>query len=126
MAPFTPTVDDMAGTYAGVLVADLAEGDRAIALTGDKRLALEAFDTYYRVECGFPNLLDDLDADLASAYYFLDSGHAVFTRAPDRGWEATPCTADTPGAVPVTWFDAAAAALPAPVPYTTPTSAQLW
>jgi hypothetical protein len=126
MTPFNPSTDDMAGLYAGVLVDLLGEGDGAIALTGDKCRALEAFDTYYRMDCGFPNLLDNPDADLATAYYFLDSGHAVFTRTPDGGWLATPAAADAPGAVPVTWFDAASATSPVPVPYSQPSGARLW
>lgn len=123
---FTPGVDDMAGTYAGVLVTEVGEGERVIAFTGDKTLALEAIDTYYRVECGFPNLLDDSQADLTSAYYFLDSGHALFTRTGDGGWAATPTAAHTPGAVPVTWFNADEVTLPVRAPYTPSDAPQIW
>ncbi|MGA4867502.1 hypothetical protein ACPB9J_33245 [Streptomyces lavendulocolor] len=123
---FTPGADDMTGTYAGVLVAELGEGERVIALTGDKTLALEAIDTYYRVECGFPNLLDDHTADLTTAYYFLDSGHAVFTRTGDGGWTATPTGSDSPGAVPVTRFNADEVTLPVRAPYTQADSARIF
>ncbi|WP_042174648.1 hypothetical protein [Streptomyces sp. NBRC 110035] len=108
---FTPTLEDMEGCYSGVLVASLGEGEEAIAVTGDKRQALEALDTYYREVCGHPNLLDDAAAGLVDAYYFLDCGHALFTRRADGGWTATAAAETTPSAIPVTWFQA-----PGPVP----------
>ncbi|MBZ6207476.1 hypothetical protein KVH31_13310 [Streptomyces olivaceus] len=108
---FTPGPDDMEDCYDGVLVASLGDTGDAIAVTGDKRQALEALDQYYRRVCGQPNLLDDAAADMRDAYYWLDAGHAVFTRRADGGWTATPTQSSTPGAVPVTWFQA-----PGPVP----------
>ncbi|WP_309032529.1 hypothetical protein [Streptomyces alfalfae] len=111
---FTPTDDDMEGAYAGVLVASLGEDGDALALTGFKERALEALDTYYRSVCGRPNLLDDADRPLTDAYFFLDSGHAVFTRHADGGWTAAPTAEDAEGAVAVTWFRSADGPVPAP------------
>jgi hypothetical protein len=113
---FIPGPDDMEDCYGGVLVASLGEDGDAIAVTGDKRKALEALDGYYRTVCGQPNLLDDADRPLTDAYYFLDSGHAVFTRTADGGWQATPASEDTVGAVDVTWFRDPSG--PVPEPYT--------
>lgn len=113
---FTPTADDMEAVYGGVLVSSLGEGEEAIALTGDKRAGLEAIDQYFREVCGMPNLLDDATVDLRDAYYHLDCGHAVFTRRVDGGWDLTPCSSSTPGAVEVTWFRGAPVG-PLPVPY---------
>lgn len=101
---FTPTSNDMEGCFDGILVASLGEDGEVIAVTGDKRAALEAIDTYYRKVCGQPNLLDDATARLTDAYYALDSGHGVFTRTADGGWNVTPTAEDAPGAVAVTWF----------------------
>jgi hypothetical protein len=111
---FTPSRDDMEEEFAGVLVASLGEDGDAIALTGLKDRALEALDTYYRHVCGQPNLLDDPNRPLTDAYYFLDSGHAVFTRTADGGWEATPVAEDVAGAVPVTWLRSPVGLVPAP------------
>ncbi|WP_432185441.1 hypothetical protein [Streptomyces tendae] len=108
---FTPGPDDMEDCFDGVLVASLGEDGDAIAVTGVKRQALEALDQYYRRVCGQPNLLDDADADLRDAYYWLDAGHALFTRRADGGWTATAAAEGTPGAVPVVWFQS-----PGPVP----------
>ncbi|MFF1444180.1 hypothetical protein [Streptomyces sp. NPDC058295] len=113
---FRPSPDDMEGCYGGVLVSSLGEGEEAVALTGNKRDALEAIDQYYREVCGMPNLLDRVGADLRDAYYHLDCGYAVFTRSPVSGWEISPADPTTAGAVPVTWFRGAPAG-PAPVPY---------
>jgi hypothetical protein len=112
---FTPTIDDMEEEYSGVLVASLGDDGDAIALTGAKHKALEALDAYYRQVCGQPNLLDDASRPLTDAYYFLDSGHAVFTRRKDGGWDATPVAEDAAGTVPVTWFSTPVG--PVPVPY---------
>ena len=116
MTVFTPAVDDMEASYDGVLVSSLGEDGEAIALTGHKRNALEAIDQYYRHVCGMPNLLDTPAADLRDAYYYLDSGHAVFTRSGDGGWYVAPASPDTPGAVAVTWFRGAPVT-PVPAPY---------
>ena len=62
-------------------------------------------DTYFREVCGQPNLLDDATRPLTDAYYYLDSGHAVFTRRPDGGWTVTPAPSNALGAQPVTWFE---------------------
>ncbi|MFJ8657486.1 hypothetical protein ACIRNU_34750 [Streptomyces rochei] len=120
---FTPTRDDMEDCYDGILVASLGEDGTAIALTGDKRQALEALDQYYRRVCGQPNLLDDATANLRDAYYWLDCGHALFTRRADGGWDVTPAAENTAGAVPVTWFHAPG---PVPEPYTRHDTAQIW
>ncbi|MBZ6102760.1 hypothetical protein [Streptomyces olivaceus] len=112
---FTPGPNDMEDCFDGVLVASLGETGAAIALTGDKRQALEALDQYYRRVCGQPNLLDDTTADLRNAYYWLDCGHALFTRRPDGGWTVTAAAETTPDAVPVTWFHSPG---PVPQPYT--------
>lgn len=122
---FTPTIHDMEASYHGVLVSSLAEGEQAIALTGVKERALEAIDQYYREVCGQPNLLDDADARLTDAYYVLDSGYAVFTRSVQAGWEVTPSSPTTPGAVPVTWFRGAPAG-PVPQPYARRNDPTLW
>lgn len=111
---FTPTDDDMEGRYAGVLVASLGEDGDALALTGAKHTALEALDGYYRTVCAQPNLLDDATRPLTDAYFFLDSGHAVFTRRADGGWDAAPAAEDATGAVAVTWFRAPAGRVHAP------------
>lgn len=122
---FTPTADDMEACYDGILVSSLAEGEEAIAVTGDKRQALEAIDTYYREICGQPNLLDDADARLTDAYYVLDSGHAVFTRAVTAGWEVTPSSPTAPGALAVTWFRGATVR-PMPEPYARRDDPRIW
>lgn len=122
---FTPTIDDMEASYHGVLVASLAEGEEAIALTGQKHKALEAIDQYYREVCGQPNLLDDANAALTDAYYYLDCGYAVFTRGGQAGWEATPSSPTAPGAVPVTWFRGAPVG-PVPQPYARRDDPTLW
>ena len=122
---FTPTGDDMEGCFAEVLVASLGEDGEAIAVTGLKDKALEAIDTYYRVVCGQPNLLDDANARLTDAYYVLDSGHAVFSRTADGGWNVTPTAEDAPGAVAVTWFRGAPVG-PMPVPYARRDDPQIW
>lgn len=109
-----PTDDDMEGRYAGVLVASLGEDGDALALTGFKEQALEALDTYARSVCGRPNLLDDATRPLTDGYFFLDSGHAVFLRRADGGWDAVPAVVDAAGAVAVTWFRAPAGPVPAP------------
>ncbi|MEU1088950.1 hypothetical protein ACFYPN_16155 [Streptomyces sp. NPDC005576] len=124
MTAFAPTLADMEGEYRGVLVSSLGDGG-AIALTDDKRTALEALDTYYRVECGFVNLLDDTSRPLTDAYPYLDSGHAVFTRTPDGGWTHTPVAADTEGAVGVTWLTTIDPR-PIPAPYSTAPEVALW
>uniref|UniRef100_UPI000559D838 hypothetical protein n=1 Tax=Streptomyces exfoliatus TaxID=1905 RepID=UPI000559D838 len=80
-------------------------------------------DQYYRRVCVQPNLLDDPDADLRDAYYWLDCGHALFTRRADGGWTVTAAAEDTPGAVPVTWLHAPG---PVPEPYTRHDTAQIW
>lgn len=105
-APFTPTRDDMEEEYLGVLVSSFdPDGDEgAIALTGDKALALDALDSYFREVCAQPNLLDDASRPLTDAYFYLDSGHAVFTRRPDGGWNVTPAPYTARYAIPVTWF----------------------
>ncbi|MEU5742102.1 hypothetical protein ABZ784_29425 [Streptomyces tendae] len=113
---FTPTLADMEECYDGILVASLADTGDAIAVTGSKHRALEALDGYYRTVCGQSNLLDDASRPLTDAYYFLDSGHAVFTRAADGGWRAVPVAEDAPGAVDVTWFRDPSG--PVPEPYT--------
>ncbi|MER6092513.1 hypothetical protein [Streptomyces bluensis] len=122
---FTPTIDDMEAVYGGVLVASLAEGEEAVAVTGDKREALEAIDTYYREVCGQPNLLDDANARLTDAYYYLDSGHAVFTRSGTGGWEITPSSPTAPGAVAVTWFRGVPVG-PVPEPYARRDEPKIW
>jgi hypothetical protein len=111
---FTPTPQDMEEEVAGILVASLGEDGDAIALTGAKDKALEALDTYYRTVCGQPNLLNDTTRPLTDAYFFLDSGHAVFTRRADGGWEAAPAAEDTAGAVAVTWLRAPSGPVPEP------------
>jgi hypothetical protein len=111
---FTPTVDDMEGEFGGVLVSSLGEDGDAIAVTGAKERALEALDAYYRIVCGQQNLLDDAGADLTDAYYWLDSGHAVFSRRPDGGWNVIPSASTTPGALAVTWFSCPAGPVPKP------------
>ncbi|MGV9226371.1 hypothetical protein ACWDPF_27305 [Streptomyces albogriseolus] len=121
---FTPTPDDMEGAYGGVLVASLGDDGDAIALTGAKHTALEALDGYYRTVCRQPNLLDDATRPLTDAYYFLDSGHAVFTRTGDGGWEAVPAAEDTVGAVAVTWFRNPSG--PVPEPYARQDGPHLW
>ncbi|PSK56987.1 hypothetical protein B0E38_02518 [Streptomyces sp. 111WW2] len=122
---FTPGPDDMEDCYDGVLVASLGEDGDAIALTGDKRQALEALDQYYRRVCGQPNLLDDAAADLRDAYYWLDAGHALFTRRADGGWTVTAAAEDTPGAVPVVWFSHPSPG-PVPVPYAQSSGPKIW
>lgn len=121
---FTPTPDDMEGEFAGVFVASLGDSGDALALTGAKNHALEALDGYYRTVCGQPNLLDDATRPLTDAYFFLDSGHAVFTRTADGGWQATPVAEDAAGAVPVTWFRHPAG--PVPEPYARQDGPRLW
>ncbi|NUS25092.1 MAG: hypothetical protein HOV92_12830 [Streptomyces sp.] len=122
---FTPTADDMEGEFGGVFVASLSEGEEAVALTGDKRQALEAIDTYYRTVCGQANLLDDATRPLADGYFFLDCGHAVFTRRADGGWEVAASAATTPGAVRVTWFSGVMAG-PVPEPYARRGDPKIW
>lgn len=122
---FTPTVDDMETSYYGVLVASLAEGEEAIAVTGQKRDALEAIDQYYREVCGQPNLLDNANARLTDAYFYLDCGHAVFTRGGPAGWEVTPSSATASGAVAVTWFRGVPSG-PVPEPYARRGDPPLW
>ncbi|MFJ4473269.1 hypothetical protein ACIP2X_38045 [Streptomyces sp. NPDC089424] len=123
--PFTPTGDDMEGEYAGALVASLGEDGDAIAVTGDKRQALEAIDSYCRHVCGRPNLLDDATRPLTDAYFYLDSGHALFTRTADGGWTVTPVAEDAPGAVPVTWFEGGVYG-PVPEPYARRSDPKIW
>jgi hypothetical protein len=124
--PLTPTADDTEGEFAGVLVSSLGEDGDAVALTGVKEKALEALDTYYRQVCGQPNLLDDATRPLTDAYYYLNSGHAVFTRRSDGGWDVTPAAMDAPGAVPVTWLECPGIG-PIPQPYTSPDGLQkIW
>lgn len=123
---FTPSVDDMEGEFAGVLVASLGEDGDAIAVTGIKARALEALDTYYREVCGQPNLLDDANRNLVDAYYYLNSGHAVFARRTDGGWTVTPVAEDSPGAVAVTWWESPGVGS-VPVPYVSPAGLpKLW
>jgi hypothetical protein len=122
---FTPTVDDMEGEFAGIFVSSLGEDGAAIALTGLKDRALEALDTYFREVCGKPNLLDDATRSLTDAYYYLDSGHAVFTRRPDGGWTVTPAPSNALGALPVTWFEGGVFG-PVPEPYARCGDPRIW
>jgi hypothetical protein len=123
--PFTPTVNDMEGQYAGVLVSSLGEDGAAIAVTGLKNVALEVLDGYFREVCGQPNLLDDATRPLTDAYFYLDCGHAVFTRAAHGGWTVTPVAEDAPGAVSVTWFSGSVFG-PVPVPYARRSDPKIW
>lgn len=122
---FIPTSSDMVGEFVGVLVAFTAEGEGAVALTGRKDLALAAIDTCFRTVCGQPNLLDDPARPLMDAYFYLDSGHAVFTRCADGGWDAVPAPSEATHAVPVTWFSGGATG-PIPDPYAPAGESALW
>lgn len=122
---FTPARDDMEEFYQGVLVASLGEDGDAIALTGLKDKALEAVDFYFRTVCGQPNLLDDVTASLTDAYFYLDCGHAVFTRRADGGWDVAAASETQAGAMPVTWFRNPGVG-PVPRPYERSGDPQIW
>lgn len=102
---FTPTADDMTERYYGVLVTTTEDAETAIALTGDTRRALAALNAYYRIECGFVNLLDDPEATVQKALGHLTRMHVVFTRPSDpdddNSWYFTPVEPGTPHAVDI-------------------------
>jgi hypothetical protein len=122
---FTPTEGDMEGVFEGVLVSSLGDDGDAVAVTGAKNTALEALDGYFRKVCGQPNLLDDATRPLTDGYFYLDSGHAVFTRTSDGGWTATPVAEEEPGAVAVTWFRGGVCG-PVPQPYARRADPKIW
>lgn len=122
---FVPGADDMAGEFAGVLVASIAEGEGVIALTGRKDRALAAIDQYLRTVSGQPNILDDANRPLTDAYFDLDCGYAAFHRFGDGSWEAMPAPHNTPLAIRVTWFYGATPG-PLPDPYARQDGGPLW
>jgi hypothetical protein len=121
---FVPTPDDMAGEFAGVLVASIADGEGVIALTGRKDRALAAIDQYLLTVSSQP-ILDTATRPLTDAYFDLDGGYAVFHRHGDGSWEAVPAPHNTPLAIPVTWFYGATPG-PLPDPYARQDGVLLW
>ncbi|MFJ2007933.1 hypothetical protein [Streptomyces chartreusis] len=103
-AVFTPTIDDVSGTYRGLLVTWIGEdGDLLIVGHPPARDVLSAASYYYRNACG-QRLRPYNGRDLADS---IDRRWGRFVAYPTRTeWQLRDAAEDTPGAVPVTWMHA--------------------
>lgn len=105
---FTPTADDAEFVRYSILVAALDEtGAQTMAVTGNKRKAIAAFNAYYRILCGFVNLLDRPGLTYADAERHITQERVHFTRIPDapddgQSWWTTEPADDSPDGVTVT------------------------
>lgn len=103
-AVFTPTGDDVSGTYRGLLATWIGEdGDLLIVGHPPVRDVLAATSYYYRDTCG-QRLCPYDGHDLADS---IDRRWGRFVAYPTRTeWQIRSVPEDTPGAVPVTWVHA--------------------
>ncbi|WP_149561550.1 hypothetical protein [Streptomyces cacaoi] len=121
---FTPTEDDMAGRFAGVLVAHLDEPEELLAVTGEVLAAVRAAAAYEAYMTGetWPVSLTSPDLDPDEIADHAQVRHVTFHRTDHHGWIVHPAAPDTPGAVAVTWLDTSslcdAAEQERPVPLT--------
>lgn len=104
---------EVEGTHYGVPVSTYGEDGDMLALGHhDPRRAVAAFNRHARRFLGLLNILDDRRADATDVADLLADtvhGHGLFRlpnpeleEDPDYVWVMEECTADTPGAVPVT------------------------
>ncbi|MBL1086817.1 hypothetical protein JK359_33470 [Streptomyces actinomycinicus] len=101
-AVFTPTGDDVSGTYRGLLVTEIGEdGDLLIIGHPPVRDVLAATSSYYRHICG--QRLRPFDGrDLADS---VARRWGRFIAYPTRReWQIRDASDDTPGALPITWM----------------------
>lgn len=101
-AVFTPTPDDVTGTYRGLLMTEIGEdGDLLIIGHPPARDVLAITSAYYRNTCG--QRLRPLDGDDLTDSITRSWGR--FVAYPTRtNWTVHGVSEGTPGALPITWL----------------------
>lgn len=108
-----PDAIEIEGTHYGIPVSTYGEdGDMLAIGHHDPRRALAAFNRHSRRFLGLVNILDDrcadagdvgnLLADLIPRWGLFRLPRPELEEDPDYVWVMEECTADTPGAMPVT------------------------